>query len=100
MKSASGRSRAKVAKAALISPLVRVRNGQLIPVPGTAIDYDWIAYALGEDAARMRSTASRHPRTIAILKARQTDFGFCELVFVRDNDGYAFALCKFDALGR
>ena len=22
-------------------------------MPGTAIDYDWIAYALGEDAARM-----------------------------------------------
>ena len=62
MKSASGRSRAKVAKAALISPLVRVRNGQLIPVPGTAIDYDWIAYALGEDAARMNIVRLNYDR--------------------------------------
>ena len=45
------------------------RNGQLIPVPGTAIDYDWIAYALGDDAARMNIVRLNYDRwRIEILR--------------------------------
>ena len=46
-----------------------VRHGQLIAVPGTAIDYDWIAYALGEDAARMNIVRLNYDRwRIEILR--------------------------------
>ena len=45
------------------------RHGQLIAVPGTAIDYDWIAYALGEDAARMNIVRLNYDRwRIEILR--------------------------------
>ena len=45
------------------------RNGQLIPVPGTAIDYDWIVYALGEDAEGINIVRLNHDRwRIEILR--------------------------------
>ena len=45
------------------------RHGQLTAVPGTAIDYDWIAYALGEDAARMNIVRLNYDRwRIEILR--------------------------------
>ena len=44
-------------------------TGISTPVPGTAIDYDWIAYALGEDAARMNIVRLNYDRwRIEILR--------------------------------
>src|SRR5262249_31452594 len=45
------------------------RQAQLIAVPGTAIDYDWIAQVLGEDSGRMNIVRLNYDRwRIEILR--------------------------------
>ena len=52
------------------------RSGHLIAVPGTTIDYDWIAQALGEDGASMNIARLNYDRwRISILQQSLARFG-------------------------
>jgi phage terminase large subunit-like protein len=53
-----------------------VRNGQLLAVPGTAIDYDWIAQALADDGTRMNIVRLNYDRwRIEILRQALSRLG-------------------------
>ena len=53
-----------------------VRSGELIAVPGTSVDYDWIAQTLGEDGAAMNIVKLNYDRwRISILQQSLARFG-------------------------
>ena len=53
-----------------------VCSGELIAVPGTSVDYDWIAQVLGEDGATMNIVKLNYDRwRISILQQSLARFG-------------------------